>query len=263
MWWGFLRIIIIITLITCLLLYWLIKIIVLFKYYPCRFRGGLDVNHGQTGTHSIYCKYHSNEIMFHVSTMLPFTEGDAQQVFIYLPIYLFIYQSVYLSIYLSSYLSTCLSIYCKCCYFRGINFSRLAAQKHIRGLLNSRWADAHLSCLYCTKLTSFNVWYICKYVCHSDRLQYITHLHQHTWSILLRVQNVHTKYCKYFRGFLAKFCAKFTKIYVPRIFPLLQYHISIHLYLVSCLYIHLSYIYLYINPSIIYLSLYLFISLSM
>ncbi|XP_041479425.1 rap1 GTPase-activating protein 1-like isoform X1 [Lytechinus variegatus] len=44
------------------------------------FRGGLDVNHGQTGTHSIYCKYHNNEIMFHVSTMLPYTEGDAQQL---------------------------------------------------------------------------------------------------------------------------------------------------------------------------------------
>ncbi|XP_072175263.1 rap1 GTPase-activating protein 1-like isoform X3 [Diadema setosum] len=44
------------------------------------FRGGLDVNHGQTGTHSIYCKYHTNEIMFHVSTMLPYTEGDAQQL---------------------------------------------------------------------------------------------------------------------------------------------------------------------------------------
>ena len=34
--------------------------------------------------------------------------------------------------------------------FRVINFSRFAAQKHIRGLLNSRWADAHLSFLYCT-----------------------------------------------------------------------------------------------------------------
>ena len=29
-------------------------------------------------------------------------------------------------------------------YFRVTKFSRLAAQKHIRGLLNSRWADAHL-----------------------------------------------------------------------------------------------------------------------
>ena len=39
----------------------------------------------------------------------------------------------------------------------------------------------------------------------SDRLEYITHLHQHIWSIhnsYVRVQNVHTKYCKYFRGFL-------------------------------------------------------------
>ena len=41
-----------------------------------------------------------------------------------------------------------ISSYCKRCYFRRINFSRLVAQKHIRGLLNSRWADAHLSCLY-------------------------------------------------------------------------------------------------------------------
>ena len=28
--------------------------------------------------------------------------------------------------------------YCKRCYFRVTKFSRLAAQKHIRGLLNSR-----------------------------------------------------------------------------------------------------------------------------
>ena len=34
--------------------------------------------------------------------------------------------------------------YCKRWYFRVINFSCFAAQKHIRGLLNSRWADAHL-----------------------------------------------------------------------------------------------------------------------
>ena len=49
-----------------------------------------------------------------------------------------------------------------------INFSRLAAQKHIRGLLNSRWADAHLlTCHFCkAQLTSFNEWYIYKYVCN-------------------------------------------------------------------------------------------------
>ena len=39
-------------------------------------------------------------------------------------------------------------VYCKRCYFRVTKFSRLAAQKHIRGLLNSRWADAHLSFWY-------------------------------------------------------------------------------------------------------------------
>ena len=38
----------------------------------------------------------------------------------------------------------------------------------------------------------------------SDRLEYITHLHQHTWSIHNSYvsKNVHTKYRKYFRGFL-------------------------------------------------------------
>uniref|UniRef100_A0A3Q3F5M0 RAP1 GTPase activating protein a n=1 Tax=Labrus bergylta TaxID=56723 RepID=A0A3Q3F5M0_9LABR len=44
------------------------------------FRGGLDVNHGQTGTESIYCNYHNKEVMFHVSTKLPYTEGDTQQL---------------------------------------------------------------------------------------------------------------------------------------------------------------------------------------
>ncbi|XP_074790064.1 rap1 GTPase-activating protein 1 isoform X6 [Natator depressus] len=43
------------------------------------FRGGLDVTHGQTGTESVYCTFRSKEIMFHVSTKLPYTEGDAQQ----------------------------------------------------------------------------------------------------------------------------------------------------------------------------------------
>lgn len=45
-----------------------------------RFRGGLDVTHGQTGTESVYCNFRNKEIMFHVSTKLPYTEGDAQQV---------------------------------------------------------------------------------------------------------------------------------------------------------------------------------------
>ncbi|XP_033825097.1 rap1 GTPase-activating protein 1 isoform X2 [Periophthalmus magnuspinnatus] len=44
------------------------------------FRGGLDVTHGQTGTESIYCNYGNKEVMFHVSTKLPYTEGDTQQL---------------------------------------------------------------------------------------------------------------------------------------------------------------------------------------
>ncbi|KAM7005980.1 rap1 GTPase-activating protein 1 isoform 8-T8 [Tautogolabrus adspersus] len=44
------------------------------------FRGGLDVAHGQTGTESVYTSFHNKEIMFHVSTKLPYTEGDSQQL---------------------------------------------------------------------------------------------------------------------------------------------------------------------------------------
>ncbi|XP_030602912.1 rap1 GTPase-activating protein 2-like [Archocentrus centrarchus] len=44
------------------------------------FRGGLDVSHGQTGSQSVYTVHREQEIMFHVSTKLPFTEGDAQQL---------------------------------------------------------------------------------------------------------------------------------------------------------------------------------------
>ncbi|XP_042199543.1 rap1 GTPase-activating protein 1 isoform X7 [Callorhinchus milii] len=44
------------------------------------FRGGLDVAHGQTGTESVYCNFRSKEIMFHVTTKLPYTEGDTQQL---------------------------------------------------------------------------------------------------------------------------------------------------------------------------------------
>uniref|UniRef100_A0A3Q3J3F8 Rap-GAP domain-containing protein n=1 Tax=Monopterus albus TaxID=43700 RepID=A0A3Q3J3F8_MONAL len=44
------------------------------------FRGGLDVSHGQTGSQSIYTIHRQQEIMFHVSTKLPFTQGDTQQL---------------------------------------------------------------------------------------------------------------------------------------------------------------------------------------
>uniref|UniRef100_A0A8C1VE95 Rap1 GTPase-activating protein 2-like n=1 Tax=Cyprinus carpio TaxID=7962 RepID=A0A8C1VE95_CYPCA len=44
------------------------------------FRGGLDVSHGQTGSESVYTTFRQREIMFHVSTKLPFTDGDIQQL---------------------------------------------------------------------------------------------------------------------------------------------------------------------------------------
>nr|XP_046246286.1 rap1 GTPase-activating protein 2a isoform X5 [Scatophagus argus] len=44
------------------------------------FRGGLDVSHRQTGSESVYTVFRQREIMFHVSTKLPFTEGDVQQL---------------------------------------------------------------------------------------------------------------------------------------------------------------------------------------
>lgn len=44
------------------------------------YRGGLDTKHGQTGTHAVYQVHNDHEIMFHVSTLLPFIETDAQQL---------------------------------------------------------------------------------------------------------------------------------------------------------------------------------------
>lgn len=45
-----------------------------------KFRGGLDVKGDMTGRHSVYTIYEGHEIMFHVSTMLPFSKDNKQQV---------------------------------------------------------------------------------------------------------------------------------------------------------------------------------------
>lgn len=45
-----------------------------------RFRGGLDTKFGQTGFESVYSKFRGNEIMFHVATLLPYSDTDSQQV---------------------------------------------------------------------------------------------------------------------------------------------------------------------------------------
>ncbi|CAF2127795.1 unnamed protein product [Rotaria magnacalcarata] len=44
------------------------------------FRGGLDIKSDQTGTESIYEKFNNHEIMFHVSTLLPHSKIERQQV---------------------------------------------------------------------------------------------------------------------------------------------------------------------------------------
>ena len=44
------------------------------------YRGGLDTTHGQTGEESLYEVFQNREIMFHVTTLLPFTETDRQQL---------------------------------------------------------------------------------------------------------------------------------------------------------------------------------------
>ena len=45
-----------------------------------RFSGGLDTKHNLTGTTSLFTMFQDREIMFHVSTMLPYDETDLQQI---------------------------------------------------------------------------------------------------------------------------------------------------------------------------------------
>ena len=44
------------------------------------YRGGLDIQNGHTGDAAVYEIFEDREIIFHVSTMLPFTNGDPQQL---------------------------------------------------------------------------------------------------------------------------------------------------------------------------------------
>eukprot|EP00118_Oscarella_pearsei_P025854 m.308911 g.308911 ORF g.308911 m.308911 type:complete len:956 (+) comp45054_c0_seq1:83-2950(+) len=45
-----------------------------------RYRGGLDVKSGRTGTHSVFTVFKGHELMFHVSTMLPYSTDNPQQL---------------------------------------------------------------------------------------------------------------------------------------------------------------------------------------
>ncbi|CAI5442342.1 unnamed protein product [Caenorhabditis angaria] len=44
------------------------------------YRGGLDTVHNQTGKTSVFTSFKGRELMFHVSTLLPYTIGDSQQL---------------------------------------------------------------------------------------------------------------------------------------------------------------------------------------
>lgn len=44
------------------------------------YRGGLDIQNGHTGDQAVYEVFKEREIMFHVSTLLPYTESDPQQL---------------------------------------------------------------------------------------------------------------------------------------------------------------------------------------
>ena len=44
------------------------------------YKGGLDTVHGYTGDQSVYTMYRGNEIMYHVSTLLPYSSSDQQQL---------------------------------------------------------------------------------------------------------------------------------------------------------------------------------------
>ncbi|XP_051022187.1 GTPase-activating Rap/Ran-GAP domain-like protein 3 isoform X1 [Acomys russatus] len=44
------------------------------------YRGGLDTKNNTTGIHSVYTVYQGHEVMFHVSTMLPYSKENRQQV---------------------------------------------------------------------------------------------------------------------------------------------------------------------------------------
>ena len=44
------------------------------------FKGGLDTRINSTGTTSVYTVFEGHEVMFHVSTMLPYSKENRQQV---------------------------------------------------------------------------------------------------------------------------------------------------------------------------------------
>ena len=102
--------------------------------------------------------------------------------------------------------------------FAGLIFSHLAAQKHTRGLLNSRWAILTWYFLYCTNTWHHTTIHLQAAGQHKNRAG-LTHSPVYyrfasTYMVntqLLRVQNVHTKYRKYFCRFLNSHLLNFAR----------------------------------------------------
>jgi RAP1 GTPase activating protein 1 len=44
------------------------------------YRGGFDTQFVKTGQHSVYTEHMGKEVMYHVATLLPFSETDTQQL---------------------------------------------------------------------------------------------------------------------------------------------------------------------------------------
>ena len=47
-----------------------------------RYNGGLDTQNDMTGTQSYFTSFEEHQVMFHVSTMLPYSNEDIQQVLV-------------------------------------------------------------------------------------------------------------------------------------------------------------------------------------
>ena len=67
------------------------------------FKGGLSVNGDTTGSHSVFGKYNGYSVMFHVSTLMPYTTSETQQVaFFLLRVPFLSFSSLFFSSFLSA-----------------------------------------------------------------------------------------------------------------------------------------------------------------
>lgn len=81
----------------------------LFCHMPVgfdKYKGGLDTVHDLTGFYSVYTNWRSIEIMFHVSTQLPYEKHDPQKVRVRTSTSSALFQAFYKVLYLDYQLMT-------------------------------------------------------------------------------------------------------------------------------------------------------------